>query len=104
MPDDVYDTYAPDVDEGFAGSPAMTPPWEEAPAVSAASAPAAAPTGRSVAPAASQPVSPAAVPAQPAGTQPADEPAYSAPDDQAAIELAQMLSAAFGGFVKISRE
>ena len=104
VPDDVYDTYAPDVDEGFAGSPAMTPPWEEAPAVSAASAPAAAPTGRPVAPAASQPVSPVAVPAQPAGTQPADEPAYSAPDDQAAIELAQMLSAAFGGFVKISRE
>ena len=101
MPDDVYDTYAPDADEGFAGSPAMTPPWEEAPA---ASAPAAAPTGHPVAPAAPQPVSPAAVPPQPAGVQPADEPAYSAPDDQAAIELAQMLSAAFGGFVKISRE
>lgn len=113
-PDDVYDTYAPypEDDGASAAAPeAMTPPWE-APTLATSPAPAAAPAARPAPATAWRPVPApaAATPAGPgnpgvsAGSPNQDGPSFSAPDDPEAIDLAQMLSAAFGGYVKVTHD
>lgn len=103
VPDDVYDTYAPYPEDD---APEPNPQAAAVAALSGASknpvpaAPESAPLPWE-APAPKAPAAPAPAPTD--GDAPA-MPSFSAPDDPAAIELAQMLSAAFGGYVKVSHD
>lgn len=111
VPDDVYDTYAPYSEEEV---PEPSPQGAAVAALSGASkqpvpAPAE-PAGGALPWEAPKPAAPAVqAPVAPAASASANDeapqmPAFSAPDDPAAIELAQMLSTAFGGYVKVSRD
>lgn len=102
VPDDIYDAHAagyddePPADYG-APDPAMAPPWE---APAPAPAPQPAPAPRPAAPAAPQPPAP-----RPAA--PAPQLAPAAPGstlDSAAMDLSQLLSEGFGGYVRVTEE
>lgn len=121
VPDDVYDAYVPDgaddeppVDVSSAPTARSVPPAPTssvAPASAQPSAPAPSPTRSVEAPAVA---SPAPVPASPAPSAPVAPSAPSAPsaepsladapESDAAADLSQLLSAGFGGYVKVRDE
>ena len=101
VPDDVYDAYAPDAQDD---APEPSPQGAAVAALRGASknpVPAPTPEGTALPWEAPKPAAPAT---SAEGTDGQAMLSFSAPDDPAAIELAQMLSAAFGGYVKVSHD